>query len=82
LKQATVVLLLCVLLTVPALATSFCDGFDAGYKAGYKQASGAISDPMPPACPMAPAQGLNDPQSDYEYGDTIGFRRGYADGSR
>ena len=47
-----------------------------GYVTGYKQAKGTNMIPLVPMCPMQPMKGYGDPQSDYEHGYTIGYRRG------
>ena len=68
---------------VPVEARSeFCAGFRAGYITGYKQASGSGYRPYVPYCPYQPYKGLGDPESDFEHGYTIGYRKGFADGSR
>ena len=72
-----------ILFSSAALASQFCAGFEAGYITGYKQAkstSMAPMVPMVPMCPMQPMKGFGDPESDYEHGYTIGFRKGNADG--
>ena len=56
----------------------FCEGFKGGYITGYKQAKGTNMIPMVPMCPMQPMKVYGDPQSDYEHGYTIGYRRGMA----
>ena len=60
-------------------ANQFCAGFEAGYSTGYKQAPGSS---MAPMCPMQPMKSMSDPQSDYEYRYTIGYRQGLAAGAR
>lgn len=65
-----------------AVASDFCSGFEQGYKTGYKQTKGTSLDPLVPLCPLQPLKGFGDPQSDFEHGYTIGFKKGMADGSR
>jgi hypothetical protein len=76
----TLLISLCVVSS--AFASDFCDGFEQGYKTGYKQAKGTSLDPLVPLCPLQPLKGFGDPQSDFEHGYTIGFKRGMADGSK
>ena len=59
-----------------SFANDFCNGFEQGYKTGYKQTSGSSLDPLTPICPMEPMKRLNDPDSDYEFGYTVGFKAG------
>jgi hypothetical protein len=66
--------------SVSALASDFCDGFKRGYIVGYKQASGSSLTPLVPLCPLKPLKGFGDPESDYEFGYTIGYRQGFQDG--
>ncbi|MGA9855093.1 MAG: hypothetical protein WBR29_07450 [Gammaproteobacteria bacterium] len=54
----------------------FCDGYQRGYITGYKQASGSSLDPLPPLCPFEPLRTFGDPESDFEFGYTIGYRAG------
>ena len=61
-------------------ASDFCDGFAQGYKSGYKQASGSGINPIVPVCPVKPIKGLSDPQSDYEFGYTVGYREAISNG--
>ena len=70
------------LFSVTVYASQFCAGFEAGYITGYKQAKNTSLAPLVPLCPLQPLKGFGDPQSDYEHGYTIGFRQGFADGSR
>lgn len=63
-----------------ALASEFCDGFKQGYISGYKQVKGTSLQPLVPLCPLKPLKGFGDPKSDFEFGYTIGFRKGSADG--
>lgn len=63
-----------------AYADQFCDGFKEGYKSGYKQAKNSGLDPLTPICPLKPLKGLSDPKSDYEFGYTVGYRKGAEDG--
>lgn len=65
-----------------AYASQFCDGFEQGYISGYKQAKNASLAPLVPLCPLQPLKRFGDPESDFEHGYTIGFRRGMAEGSR
>jgi hypothetical protein len=58
-----------------AMADGFCDGFEHGYITGYKQGSGSSIDPITPICPIEPIKGLNDPDSDFEFGYTIGYQQ-------
>jgi hypothetical protein len=64
-----------------SFADDFCNGFEQGYKTGYKQTSGSSLDPLTPLCPIEPIKGLNDPDSDFEFGYTIGFKEGMSKGS-
>jgi hypothetical protein len=64
-----------------ALADDFCNGFERGYVTGYKQASGLSLDPLVPLCPLEQLKKLSDPDSDYEFGYTIGYRQGLAVGT-
>ena len=61
--------------SVSASATQFCDGFQAGYMAAKKQQRNSALVGMAPMCPMMPMRGFGDPQGDFEFGYTIGFRR-------
>ena len=70
------------LLAGNALATEFCDGFEAGYKTGYKQARNSGYDPYVPYCPYQPYKRVGDPESDFEQGYTVGFKKGTEEGSR
>ena len=63
-----------------AMASEFCDGFAAGYVTGYKQAAHSGLAPLVPLCPLEPLKGFGDPKSDFEFGYTIGLRKGTADG--
>lgn len=75
--------LLSLLLIISAssvFASEFCDGFEQGYSTGYKKSSGSSMNPFPPMCPMEPMKHLNDPESDFEFGYTIGFQRGLSAG--
>jgi hypothetical protein len=76
----TLLISLCVISS--AFATDFCDGFAQGYTTGYKQAKGTSLDPLVPLCPLQSLKRFGDPQSDFEHGYTIGFKRGMASGSR
>jgi len=69
---------------VPAEASKsqFCAGFEQGYITGYKQASGSSFDPFVPFCPFQPFKQFSDPESDWEHGYTIGYRKGLAEGAR
>lgn len=71
-----------VLAASPALASDFCDGFKQGYKTGYKQAKGTSWDPLMPLCPIKPLKGFGDPESDFEFGYTVSFKKGTKKGSR
>ena len=64
------------LFSTSVFASDFCDGFKRGYIAGYKQAKGTSLPPLPPLCPLKPLKGFGDPESDYEFGYTIGFKKG------
>lgn len=64
-----------------AFADEFCNGFGRGYITGYKQSSNSIIDPIAPICPIEPIKGLSDPDSDYEFGYTIGYQQGLTNGS-
>lgn len=61
-------------------ASEFCEGFQAGYITGYKQAKETSLTPLIPLCPLQPLKGFGDPESDYEHGYTIGFKKGMAEG--
>jgi len=45
---------------------------------GYKQAKGTSLSPLVPLCPLKPLKGFGDPKSDFEFGYTIGFKKGMA----
>jgi hypothetical protein len=60
-----------------ALASEFCDGFKKGYKTGYKVAHNTNFDPFPPYCPYKPYKKIGDPQSDYEHGYILGYKKGF-----
>ena len=66
--------------SVSAFASEFCDGFKQGYITGHKQSSGSSLKPLTPHCPLKPLKGLGDPKSDYEFGYTIGYRKGISEG--
>lgn len=66
--------------SVEVLDTEFCDGFEAGYKTGYKEAKRTTFDPFPPFCPFQPFKKTGDPESDFEHGYVIGYKKGFADG--
>ncbi|MCH8323383.1 MAG: hypothetical protein IIB64_09995 [Proteobacteria bacterium] len=66
----------------PAVASDFCNGFKQGYETGYKQAKGTGLNPLTPLCPLQPLKGFGDPESDFEHGYTVGFKKGTQDGSR
>jgi hypothetical protein len=68
------------LFSTTVFASGFCDGFQRGYIVGYKQAKGVSLPPLPPLCPLKPLKGFGDPASDYEFGYTIGFKKGLAAG--
>lgn len=70
------------LFSASVYASQFCAGFEAGYITGYKQASGSGLAPLTPICPLQPLKGFGDPESDYEHGYTIGYRKGVAAGSQ
>ena len=77
LKKFIGILVLGLLLSNNALAASeFCEGFKRGYIAGYKQAHSTGFDPFVPFCPFQPFKKMSDPQSDYEHGYIIGFKKG------
>ena len=59
-----------------ANASEFCTGFKDGFITGYKSAKNTGMNPMVPFCPMKPMKGFGDPQSDYEHGYIIGFKKG------
>jgi hypothetical protein len=65
-----------------AFASDFCNRFEQGYITGYKQAKGTSLAPLVPLCPLQPLKGFGDPESDFEHGYTIGFKKGMVDGSR
>ena len=66
--------------SVSAFASEFCDGFKQGYITGHKQSSGSSLKPLTPRCPLKPLKGFGDPKSDYEFGYTIGYRKGISEG--
>jgi len=66
----------------PAFASDFCDGFKQGYETGYKQAKGTGLNPLTPLCPLKPLKGFGDPDSDFEFGYTVGFKKGMEEGSK
>jgi hypothetical protein len=80
-KRAVLIIFL-MLFSAGAFASEFCDGFNQGYITGYKQASHSSLAPLVPLCPLEPLKGFGDPKSDFEFGYTIGYRKGLADGSR
>jgi hypothetical protein len=69
-------LLICVISTGVVFADEFCNGFERGYSTGYKQASGSSIDPITPICPIEPIKKFSDPESDFEFGYTIGYQQG------
>ena len=75
-------LIIALFVTNPAWADAFCDGFEQGYKTGYMQAKGSSFEPLTPLCPLQPLKSFGDPESDFEHGYTIGFRKGMIEGSR
>lgn len=79
-KKSILAIVFFALFSVNAFASQFCAGFEQGYITGYKQASGSSLSPLVPLCPLQPLKGFGDPQSDFEHGYTIGFRRGRAKG--
>lgn len=65
-----------------SLATydQFCAGFQHGYATGYKQAKQTTIEPLAPTCPLQPLRGFGDPESDWEFGYTIGYKKGLTAG--
>jgi hypothetical protein len=78
-KKIAVVMLMISLSSV-ALASDFCNGFAQGYQTGYKQARSTNLNPLIPLCPLQPLKGFGDPQSDFEHGYTIGYKKGLVSG--
>ena len=64
-----------------SIASDFCDGFQEGYETGYKQAKNSNLPPLAPLCPLQPIKRSGDPDSDFEHGYTIGYRKGTVAGS-
>lgn len=81
-KKSIVVAIFLLMFSASTFASQFCDGFAQGYVTGYKQAKNTSLDPLIPLCPLEPLKGFGDPQSDFEFGYTIGFKKGMVDGSR
>lgn len=81
-RQTVLALLLSAGAVATAAATEFCDGYKQGYVTGYKQAAQTSLSPLTPLCPLKPLKGFGDPNSDFEFGYTIGFKDGTAEGSR
>ena len=75
-KKIFSIIIFMLLLSSAAFAGDFCNGFKQGYKTGFKQAKGSSMNPMTPMCPMKPMKKMSDPKSDYEFGYTIGYRKG------
>jgi hypothetical protein len=75
-KKNIITLLFLTVFSVSAFASEFCNGFKQGYITAYKQAKGTNLDPLVPMCPLPPLKGFGDPESDFEHGYTIGFRKG------
>ncbi|HBA1634298.1 hypothetical protein OQJ02_05050 [Legionella sp. PATHC032] len=71
--------LLSIFITNNAIADDFCEGFEQGYKTGYKEANDSTIDPLVPLCPLEPLKKLSDPVSDYEFGYTIGYKKGLSE---
>ena len=82
LRKEIIVLMFGLMVASVAFASDFCDGFEQGYITGYKQAKGTSLAPLVPLCPLQPLKGFGDPESDFEHGYTIGFKKGMVDGSR
>ena len=80
-KRLALIVFFTILYASSVLASEFCDGFKKGYITGYKQAAQTSLTPLVPLCPLKPLKGFGDPKSDFEFGYTIGFRQGVAEGS-
>ncbi len=76
-----IALIITILMANLALADDFCDGFERGYKIGYMQAKGSSLEPLTPLCPLQPLKSFGDPESDFEHGYTVGFKKGMIKGS-
>jgi hypothetical protein len=79
-KKSILTTLFLVFFASSVYASDFCDGFKSGYVTGYKQAKETSLAPLVPLCPLKPLKGFGDPKSDFEFGYTIGFKKGIADG--
>lgn len=79
-KKGIFAILISFIFSSVAFADAFCDGFEQGYITGYKQAKGTSLEPLTPLCPLQPLKGFGDPESDFEHGYTIGFKKGMAAG--
>lgn len=79
-KRRIFIAILLSMFSVNTFASQFCDGFSQGYITGYKQANNTSLTPLVPLCPLKPLKGFGDPQSDYEFGYTVGFRDAMAGG--
>ena len=82
LRKEFIVLVFGPMIARVAFASDFCNGFEQGYITGYKQAKRTSLAPLVPLCPLQPLKGFGDPESDFEHGYTIGFKKGMVDGSR
>jgi hypothetical protein len=78
---ATLSLASLLMISSVASATEFCDGFSAGYITGFRQARNTSLEPLVPLCSLQPLKRFGDPESDFEHGYTIGFKKGTSDGS-
>ena len=81
LRKSILTLIVLVGFGTTAVASEFCEGFSQGYITGYKQAKGTKVEPRVPECPLKPVRGAGDPRADFEFGYTIGFKKGTSKGS-